>query len=375
MSMSPRLVGPLFVVCTLSPAALASEPAELGDHQAAAPKAGVATNVDVIGEIFARYAYEKAAGDDVREFTLPRARFGADVALDEHFGGRLLVETVPSTSQGSLYGVDGDSLVLRAREVYGEAKSPPLVAGVSVAARFGMVPTLAITPLECQWGRRAVAPSGLEGFGLSAPSDFGATLAVLLPSKLGDLTVGAFNGEGFNQREQNDAKNVGGRLFLRPLATILEPEPGAAGLGVLIAVEDGSEGPTRSRADRYVGGLSFEHRWAAVGGEAVLAHGVFGNSEQRARAYGGWLRVGPLYGAELLGRYDRFDPDYDTAADRDQVRAWRAGVGWHAPFDADADEAFEVYATYGSVSGGVLAEAADPTLPRRGIRIDLRMGF
>lgn len=333
------------------------------------------SKVDLVGELFARYAYEEAGGEEVRTFSIPRARLGVDVELDDNFGGRVLMETVPSVADGSLYGVDGDSLVLRAREVYGEARSPELFAGIEVSGRFGMVPTLAVGPLERMWGRRVVAPTGLEGFGLSAPSDFGATISIHLPEQLGDVTLGAFNGEGFNQHEQNDAKNVGARLYVRPLATLIRPAPGAAGLQLLVAVEDGSVGPARSRADRYVGGLSFEHELGAAGGDIALAHGAFGNSDQRARTYGGWLRVGPFYGAELIGRYEILDPDYDTSADRDQVQVYRAGAGWHAPFEPDADEAFEIYATYGGVSGGELAEAADPSLPLSGVRVDLRMGF
>jgi len=371
MSLIPRVVSSFVLACSvcMTPARSLAQGVPEDDVPPQTAR------IDVDGELFARYAHETAGDEDVRVFSIPRARLGADVGLDDNFGGRILVETVPSSAPGSLYGVDGDSLVLRAREVYGEASSPPLIAGIVLTGRFGLVPTLAITPLERAWGRRVVAPSGVEAFGLSAPSDYGATFGVVLPWQLGDLTVGAFNGEGFNRREENSAKNVAARALLRPLATVLPPQPGAEGLGLLLVVEDGAVGPTRSRADRYVGGLSFEHRWAAAGVEAAMAHGVFGNGAQRARTYGGWLRVGPAWGAEVLARYEVFDPDYETSGAKDQVTAWRAGAGWHAPFAPGAEEAFEIYATYGRVAGGELAEGADPSLPLAGMRIDLRMGF
>jgi len=329
-------------------------------------------DVRVFGEVFARYSHERWGEQAARSFDLPRARLGADAALSEIFAARLLIETVRSAAPGSLYGVDGDSIVLRAREVYGEARTPEeWPAGLRL--RLGLVPTLAITPLEQMWSRRVVAPTTQEASGLMTPADLGAVALVNLPRRLGEVALAATNGEGFTQHEQNKGKTVQARLWLSPLDALL---PDELSVKLLIHAESGSQGPTQARADRYVGALAVEHPRGAVGVDGTFADGVAGNADQRARTVAAWLRLGPVEGFSLLGRYDQIDPDRRQNGSNDRVSIWQGGVGYQATLkQRPPGRAFEAYLTYRSASGGPLAAAADPRLPQRGLRLDLRVAF
>jgi hypothetical protein len=329
--------------------------------------------VTVFGEAFARYSHESWGTSTYRAFDLPRARLGADVEMDRWFGGRVMVETVRSAAPGSLYGVDGDSIVVRAREIYGEARSGDLLP-TPLTARFGLVPTLIVSPLEKMWGRRVLSPVLLETAGWESPADLGATLALAFPHRLGEVTVGAFNGEGLTQHEQNDGKNVAASLRLTPLATTLPPGPGEQGLQLFFAAENGSLGPAQARANRYVGAVAYEHRYAALGADYSLADGIGGSSAQRGRALSVWGRLGPFAGFEGVFRLDSLDPDRKNNGAKDQITTLLGGVGYHAALSRP-QQAFDIYLTYHQTSGGELAMSADPQLPRRGPRVDLRVAF
>ncbi|MCS6898276.1 MAG: hypothetical protein NZX77_00695 [Polyangiaceae bacterium] len=329
-------------------------------------------NVQVFGEVFARYAHEKWNEQPARSFDIPRARFGADAVLAKIFAARVLIETVRSAAPGSLYGIDGDSIVLRAREIYGEARSPRDWP-VGMRLRLGLVPTLAITPLEQMWGRRVVAPTAQEASTLLSPADLGAALLVALPHQLGEVAFGVVNGEGFIQHEQNEGKNLQARLWLTPLDSLL---PSSLSVKLLAYAEDGSLGPTQARADRYVGGLSVEHTHGAIGVDGTFADGAYGNSTQRARTATAWLRVGPFAGIEAVGRFDQIDPNRRANGGDDRFTAWQGGIGYHGELDrGHPEETFELFLTYRHSNGGPQARAADPRQPQRGPRIDLKVSF
>jgi hypothetical protein len=328
--------------------------------------------LQVFGEVFARYAHEAWNEQKARSFDIPRARLGADAVLKGPFAARVLIETVRSAAPGSLYGVDGDSIVLRAREIYGEARSPEGWP-VGLRLRLGLVPTLAITPLEQMWGRRVVAPTAQEASTLLSPADLGASLLVALPHKLGEVALAVVNGEGFTQHEQNEGKNVQARLWLTPLDTLL---PSSLSVKLLAYAEDGSLGPTQARADRYVGGLSVEHTHGAVGVDGTFADGAYGNSAQRARTATAWLRVGPFSGFEAVGRVDQIDPNRRANGGDDRITAWQGGVGYHGELSPERPaETFELFLTYRHSNGGPLARASDPRQPQRGPRVDLKVSF
>lgn len=324
----------------------------------------------VFGEVFGRYSHETWNGQAYRAFDLPRARLGADAVLSPWISARMMLETVRSAAPGSLYGVEGDSIVVRAREVYGEASAPPDWP-VSLRVRGGLVPTLAITPLEVMWGRRVIAPTSLEAAGYASPADLGAALLVGLPEGLGEIALGVFNGEGFTQHEQNEGKTSQVRLWLTPIERWL---PEKSSLKLLVHYEDGSVGPTQARADRLVLGSSFELPVASVGLDVSFVDGVAGRSDQRARTAAAWLRLGPFLGVEGVARYEQIDPDRRSNAGQDRTTVWQAGLGYRASLD-NPRQAFELYLTYRSATVGDLARGSEPRLPQKGPRLDLRVAF
>ncbi|MBL8744543.1 MAG: hypothetical protein JNK04_25720, partial [Myxococcales bacterium] len=150
--------------------------------------------------------YVLSVRDDVEEtdwyheFELPRAHARIDAAF-EGARARVMVEGVRSASEGSLLGVAGDSFVLRLREAW-----VAYTAWDIVETRLGLVPTMTIGPVESLWGMRMVAPTAIERAGLLSPADLGGTLRGLFPKGFGWVGAGAYNGEGYTQRELNRGK-------------------------------------------------------------------------------------------------------------------------------------------------------------------------
>ena len=184
-------------------------------------RARLLAGVDLAGSyVYRRQRAQAADGasDWFHVFELTRGHLALG-AESSHAEGRLLVETVRSAADGSLTGVAGDSLVLRAREAFvglstcGRRRPAepnldlaPCLRTVRGRASLGVVPTPLLAeldgtammgPLSRSTGEREswLSPSDA---GVSARLDFGAAAHV---------TGGVFNGEGYGQRELNRGKN------------------------------------------------------------------------------------------------------------------------------------------------------------------------
>lgn len=233
--------------------------------------------------VIAQYVLSLRTEDDVtdwfHEFELPRGHARVDASY-EHARARVLVEAVRSASEGSLIGVAGDSFVVRMREAWGS-----YAAWGILESRLGLVPTMTTGVIESLWGMRVLAPSGAERANLHVPADLGGTIRGLFPEGWGWVGVGAYNGEGYAQRELNRGKNIELATAIHPLAFKEETLP----LTVQLSYVAGSRGVALGRADRLTaslgwmgevirGGLSFTYAWGvdaqpdteSVLGEAFL---------------------------------------------------------------------------------------------------------
>ncbi len=282
----------------------------------AAGSTGLAVRPGV--EVFAQYALRltntDSGTDTVHDFDVPRTHASLSASF-EQVRARVVLEAVRSASEGSLLGVGGDSLILRLREAWGGWQSPRF------DVRAGVTPTLTLPEIESTWGLRAVAPTPLESTRLVAPADLGVTVRVALPGGYGAVAVGAFNGEGYAQREFNRSKNVEAMAVVRPAPSgVLQP------LCVLASYLVGTSGAGDVRADRATGAILWRGTRVRGGVSFTYAWGVDDRGDRNGWLAEGFVAAEPV-GALLLGarvlRWRR-----DDGVDTDHVTTIVATAGW-----------------------------------------------
>ncbi|MDC3959903.1 hypothetical protein KEG38_38980 [Polyangium jinanense] len=260
------------------------------DGTAAPPTAAGTTGLKVTPglEMFAQYAVRWTATEPGQRswfhlFEVPRVHG----AITGEFGpamGRVVLEGVRSASEGALIGVAGDSIVLRLREAW---------AGVKYSSWFvfaaGVVPTLTVPELEGTWRLRVVGPAPIEQTGMLSPADLGATARVNLPRKYGFVAVGAYNGEGYTNRELNRGKNI-------EIAASVHPAPGGAArpLAIFGSYVVGSSGTGLSRADRLTGSVLWQGTRVRAGASVTHAWGLADDGARRSLLVDGFVRIEPV---------------------------------------------------------------------------------
>jgi len=270
-------------------------------------------------EVFAQYAYRRTEHPSgpaswYHEFDVPRVHVALD-AKAEDARGRVVVEGVRSAAEGALIGVAGNSIVFRAREAF---------AAYSfkwVEASAGLVPKLALPEIEGTWMLRAVAPAPEEVHGFLAPADLGANVRATLPQGYGFVGVGAYNGEGYANRELNRGKNAELALSVHPIPKgLLKP------LALFAGYELGSTGTGRARADRLSGALLWQGKRLRGGAAATWAWGLADDGAQRALMLDAFVRAEPVEDVLLGLRGSHFLRD--TRASDDTLTVVDAAVGY-----------------------------------------------
>lgn len=273
----------VLVAALLTASAASAQPA------AAPPTAAGNTGLSVRPgvEVFAQYAARltnTTAGETewFHRFDVPRVH----AALTGEYRdarARVVLEAVRSAAEGSLVGVDGDSLVFRVREAYASWNGRPL------HLQAGVVPTLTLPEIEGTWRLRAVAPTPLEVTALGSPADLGATARFDLPRTFGWVGVGAYNGEGYNGRELNRGKNV-------EIVASVHPFPWRAmqPLAVLASYTLGSSGTGAARANRFTGALLWQGASLRVGLTGTVAWGVDDDGGRLSYLLEGFARFEPV---------------------------------------------------------------------------------
>jgi hypothetical protein len=273
----------------------------------------VRMGLEVFGQYALRVTNTDTGTDTVHDFDLPRTHASLSAGVD-HARARVVIEAVRSASEGSLLGVAGDSFVLRVREAWGGWFSP------RVDVRGGLVPTLTVPEIEGTWGLRAVAPTPLESTRFVAPADLGVTARVALPGGYGALAVGAFNGEGYAQREFNRSKNVEAMAMVRPVpGGSLEP------LCLMASYLYGTAGAGNVRANRATGAILWRGERLRGGATFTYAWGVDERGDRN-----GWL-------AEVFA----------AAEPVERVMVGARVLRWQHDVDADSDRLTQIVATVG----------------------------
>lgn len=222
--------------------------------------------------------------DWFHEFELPRGHARID-AQYEDARARVLVEAVRSASEGSLLGVAGDSFVMRMREAWGS-----YTAWDVLEARLGLVPTMTIGPVEGLWGMRQLNATGIERTNLHVAADLGGTIRGLFPEGYGWVGVGAYNGEGYAQRELNRGKNVELAAVVHPFAFEESTKP----ITVQLSYVAGSRGTSLGRSDRLTASLGWMGDMFRGGASFTYAWGIDEQPDTTALMGEAFLRVMPI---------------------------------------------------------------------------------
>ena len=283
----------------------------------------VQPGLEVFVEYNLRLTRASTGNEWFHSFEIPRAH-GSLRASYGPAQARLVVEAVRSASEGALLGVAGDSLVLRLRDA-----SAGYRQGEWLSLDAGVIPTLTVPELDGSFNLRAVAPTPLESTGLSSPADLGATARVTFPRRYGFAAVGAYNGEGYTNRELNRGKNLELAAEIHPL-----PEGPLAPLGVFASYVIGSEGTAHARADRLTVALLWQGKRLRGGASFTHAWGVGERADQRSILLDAFLRAEPI--DRLIFGVRGFSWQRDLEASGDRVNELTGAAGYHvvAPLEA-----------------------------------------
>lgn len=300
--------------------------------------------LSMFGQVFGRFDARFVDGDDFAEFTLGRAELGTCATYAGIGGFVVNIEAVRSAGPESLLGIDGDSLVLRAKHAFAFTRQD--VGFGEIIAQFGMVPDPWTQTLEGRYDLRGVSPALAERAFFFDTSDLGATLEYrVLEGRLG-LRIGYLNGEGRSQIEQNTGKNLTLVLSGRPLEFDLG---GPMHVGLHFGYRDGSLGTGRAKNHRLFGALTVVHPRVKGGVEWSEAFGYLGRGDVDARLIGAWASGAIL--PPYLGAYARFDYlNQATGADAATARRLEAGLYSDVLDQANPDTPFRLRMYLGYVN-------------------------
>jgi hypothetical protein len=139
-------------------------------------------------------------------------------------------------------------------------------------------------------------------------SDFGISGHYSIPSNYGDIHVGVYNGEYFGKADANNQKSFQVRGTLRPLAT--SSTTTLRGLR-LTAFYNADHYVNNEPRDRFVGNVTFEHKYVNAGYEYLKAKDQLSKSSPLVKANGWsvWATPRTTKGWEALLRHDSLKPN------------------------------------------------------------------
>jgi hypothetical protein len=286
--------------------ALAASPAAAepcGDEEAGSRCASVTADV------VAGYRDGTLGGARASEFVLDRAEL--DGRLTWHAspsargGVAARMQAVRSAGPQSLFGIEGDSIVLRMLEAYGHGAWR--LGELEISARAGLIPERWIELVEGGYDLRAL-DALISDRRYFHRADLGASFSAVGWDGAAQLDLSVVNGEGLAQRELNAGKNSTLIATLRPV------RKDALVWSVHAAYRDGSLGVGSARDHRVALASTVRMPLLVAGAELVRAAGLDARSELESHAASTWatvqLKPAPL---GLAGKYDWIDQDRATS--------------------------------------------------------------
>lgn len=257
-------------------------------------------------------------------------------------------EAVRSARPQSLFGVDGNSLVVRARRVWVGAEVPwgPLV----VAGQAGLVGDAFLEAAEQGDDLRDLTVLSAQGSGVLDAADLGARVRVGLANGRLTLETSLVNGEGATEVERNDGTDIAVQLAGVPWAGRLGDAPAAVRLAAFW--RDGSRGAGAVQNDRIGALATARGGLGSLGVVVVRADGFAERAQRQVTEVEAWVNatVWPGYFG-LLGQYGWSDLD-EAAADAVRQRV-SAGLYLEPALPGStADQRLRLYLTWSHMAYG-----------------------
>ncbi len=316
------LIGALMGLVPVARGALALPPSPIPAATRAAAFEAPADGLSAFGQADAGYLHTFAGGDDAGRFDLARAELGlAFWRRAPGVGFVLQLDAIRSAGPDSVFGIDGNALVLTLARAYG-AYEPFRDGPVTASFRAGLIPDPWLERLEAAYRLRSARATGAEAFGLVARNDLGLVADLGVPSLGLDLRLAVLNGEGARQVELDRSRTV---VALLAWHTSFQLLGDAARLDVSAAWRAGTQGAGGGRADRLHAAITLDHPHATVGVEGWLADGHLGRPELSPAGLGAFLAGD--FGLPVGGVFFRYDYHDRDRADLDtDLAVFSAGL-------------------------------------------------
>ena len=189
-------------------------------------------------------------------FNIGRAYLNVTGNISPAIAFRITPDIARETTPGS--SVNG-SLTFRLKYAYGQFNLDKWMRRGSFA-RIGMQQTPWIDFIESIYRYRFQGTMMEDREGMLSSADAGATFHYPFGDNYGDIHVGFYNGDGYNQAELSDQKALMARITIRPFPT----RPQVRGLRVT-GFYDRDAYVKDAERNRGIAGLTYEHRYVNAG--------------------------------------------------------------------------------------------------------------
>jgi hypothetical protein len=269
-------------------------------------------------------------GNNFNKFDLDRAYLTAKANLSDNTRLQFTTDVYrqTDTSKNAFYA----GVAIRVKFAFAE-----YLPASDVAVRIGMIPTHWQGLVDGLWKYRVLTANITDNTraGYNASADLGASASYTLPSKLGEIFVGIFNGSGYSSPEANRFKDFALRATLTPLA----------GQPLTLAAYY-YKGGNESKIKQYLG----KDRWGALASysyQGVTAGLEYNHKSDQGKpsnitledttqtgtaiSFFGEAKApvdGFLGSLALLWRLDYIDPN--SVPGNDIGRYWIVGLSWKA---------------------------------------------
>ncbi len=258
------------------------------------------------GYIDAGFDYHITDEKNTNEFFLKRAELSFKASYLSYFGGKITFEAVRSGTAASNSGIDGNSILLRVKNAYGFLNKD--FSFVNIEAKAGIIPEPYIASIESIYEYDGLKKSFAEKSEIYVTSDAGVSAAVSFFDKRISLTLMLSNGEGYNEIERNNGKNLSLMISSIPLKT-------ENNLIMLSGnYRNGSIGFDSAKNSAFSGMIGWKMRTYNIntGIEYSMADGFGGISERKIHALGIW--AGGDIWKDCIGIFSRYDSILDDSA-------------------------------------------------------------
>ena len=236
-------------------------------------------------QVFSSYSYINSEGSSFNEFDLTRAELGAWLFPKSAFGGELRLEAIRSAGRESVMGIDRDSLVVRVKRAWAFARVS--TKRVDLEGRLGLIPDPWIETIESVYDFRGIAQTLGQRAGFFDTSDLGVGLLLQAFEQRLIVSAAIQNGEGRNQIEQNNDKNI--TLVAKYRGFRFGTLGGQGTVHLVAGGRLGSVGAAGGRTHRMMGALTVSHPTYSAGLEYVRALGTEIEPARTSNSLGAWL--------------------------------------------------------------------------------------